>query len=99
MTRMLCSLTVLITAALAGGCAPGAGPDGPNDTQALGFELMHPRPECSHEGHRDTWCTNDDTARAAELSGMEKRINALLDRASDPKKATITIAYFSFSNT
>jgi phosphatidylserine/phosphatidylglycerophosphate/cardiolipin synthase-like enzyme len=34
----------------------------------------------------------------AEASGMEKQVARLLDLATDPARARITIAYFSFSN-
>src|SRR5262245_33291960 len=99
MHRSFASLAVVL-AAFASGCSDGAstGAAGQNENEAAPFDLMHTRPECAHEGHPDTWCTRDDAAQAAEASGMEKRIVSILSRAKDPAKATITIAYFSFSN-
>jgi phosphatidylserine/phosphatidylglycerophosphate/cardiolipin synthase-like enzyme len=84
---------------VAAGCSgdPAANSSSENITE-LSYDLMHTRPECTHDGHQDTWCTRDDTLRLADLAGMEARIKTMLDRATDPAKARITIAYFSFSN-
>ena len=37
--------------------------------------------------------------KLAQASGMETRARAIIDKATDPAKAKIVIAYFSFSNT
>lgn len=62
------------------------------------FGLMHTLPECDHPGQPSTWCTRADAARVAEASGMEKQVGKLLNQATAPETARITIAYFSFSN-
>src|SRR5262245_7927008 len=91
-----CITALLLVAA---GCSgdPAANSSSENLTE-VSYDLAHTRPECTHEGHPDTWCTRDDTLRLADLAGMEARIKTMLDRATDPAKARITIAYFSFSN-
>lgn len=67
------------------------------------FDLMHTRQDCKHLGYQPTFCHRDvDQTSAAELSGMTLKIGAQIDRAiqaSDPKKASIYLAYLSFSNT
>ena len=68
------------------------------NTLPISFDLMHTRPECNHPPHPSTWCAPADQAALAALSGMESRANALIDLATDPAHATITIAYFSFSD-
>jgi phospholipase D-like protein len=93
------AFVALALGALGAGCSDAGYDAGVGEaTEAFSFDLMHTRPECSYDGHPDTWCTHDDAKRLAELSGMEKRIKTVLDRATDPTKASITIAYFSFSN-
>ncbi len=62
------------------------------------FDLMHTRPECNVPGKKSTYCTLNDSKAAAQLSGMEKRVNDMLKEAQDPATAKIVIAYFSFSN-
>ena len=62
------------------------------------FDLMHTVPECHHDGHPTTWCDHTDVPALAQASGMEARINSLIDRAVDPAKSKIVIAYFSFSD-
>ena len=62
------------------------------------FDLMHTVPECHHDGHATTWCDHTDVPALALASGMEARINTLIDRAVDPAKSKIEIAYFSFSD-
>lgn len=64
----------------------------------IGFDLIHTKPECSHEGKPSTWCDHNDAKQLAAAAGMEKRVRALIDRATDPAKAKIAIGYFSFSN-
>jgi len=100
MKRSLCCLAALGFALFGLGCSDAGQPGtaGQNETELVPFDLMHTRPECQHDGHPDTWCTHDDAQHAASLSGMEKKIGAILDRAKDPEKSSIVIAYFSFSN-
>ena len=40
---------------------------------SIEFDLMHTRPECSHEGKPTSWCEATDSHAAAALSGMEAR--------------------------
>lgn len=97
---LLAALPVL--PACSGGSAAEDSEDDPASSALVGadikFDLIHTRPECTHEGKASTWCDHNDAARLAELSGMETRVKALIDRATDPAKAKIAIAYFSFSN-
>lgn len=62
------------------------------------FNLMHTKPVCDHEDRPATWCTSQDTKKAAKAAGMEEAIREMLDKAKNPKKAKISIGYFSFSN-
>lgn len=63
------------------------------------LNMMHTKPVCDHpEAKSKAWCTLDDRKAAAENAGMEKTINEMIDRAVDPAKAFINVAYFSFSN-
>jgi len=87
------SLTVLFVSVNLG--TPGlANAEGPIPF----FHLMHTLPECSHSGKASTWCDGSDKARTARSSGMEQAVVELLDQARDPRRARVTIAYFSFSN-
>jgi hypothetical protein len=94
-------LSLLAALPLFAACSPAPSGDAAqssqDQTEDTPFDLMHTRPECHHDGHPTTWCTRDDVGPTAALSGMEKRINAILDRAVDPATSKILIAYFSFS--
>ena len=76
--------------------APATGAQEQNEDAP--FDLMHTVPECHHAGHPTTWCDHTDVPALAQASGMEARINSLIDRAVDPAKSKIVIAYFSFSD-
>ncbi len=65
---------------------------------AITFEMMYNKPECAVEGKKKTFCGRADTMHLAEVSGIEAKAKTLIDLAQDKEKASITIAYFSFSN-
>lgn len=66
----------------------------------IDMELMHTKPVCDHKDQAisTAWCTLDDIKPVLEASGMVKNINEQLDLATDPSKARLYIAYFSFTN-
>lgn len=77
--------------------------------QVTAWDMMHTMPNiCNHPPHTSTWCEQTDRAAAAARNGpavngqpgpgMEVRVKAMIDKAVDPSKSSITIAYFSFSN-
>lgn len=89
MSKTTAAMTLALGANLFG-MAAHAGP--------ISFDLMHTLPECSYPGKAPTFCDSADKKRVAKAAGMEDAVRRMLDLATDPAQAKITIAYFSFSN-
>jgi phosphatidylserine/phosphatidylglycerophosphate/cardiolipin synthase-like enzyme len=69
------------------------------ETAKINFDLMSTVQDCSHEGHRSTWCTIDDLKASTEKSGIVQRLVEQFDRAlAQPSKSKVLAAEFSFSN-
>lgn len=68
-------------------------------TPAVTFDLMSTVQDCSHDGHRSTWCTIDDLKDSTDKSGIVARLIEQFDRAlAAPDKSKVLAAEFSFSN-
>lgn len=62
----------------------------------INWQVRFNLPDCKHHGHPSgAWCTTDDRESSARKSGIEAQ---LMQWIKNPKTKSITMAYFSFSN-
>jgi hypothetical protein len=62
----------------------------------INWQVRFNLPDCKHSGHPSgAWCTAEDRKGAVRKSGIEAQ---LLQWIKSPKTKSITMAYFSFSN-
>lgn len=62
----------------------------------INWQVRFNLPDCKHTGHPSgAWCAPDDRESAAIKSGIEAQ---LMQWIKNPKTKSITMAYFSFSN-